>query len=369
MTDTTTEDSSTDTIENRSEILFVYDAEDCNPNGDPYNDNEPRRDQATEKAIVTDVRLKRYIRDQLDEDGHGVFIRLPDDDQRAYTRLEAALEQFEEVREPDDFEEVENVRETFLKRAADVRYFGATFSFDVEDNDTQEMIQNKFGANLQGPVQFSPARSLNRVETNTESRNLTSVLRSGTDVEQGTFAEDKRLKYAIFPFHGIVNEQAARDTDLGEDDVRRLDSLLWRAIRNQTLSRSKLGQEPRMYLRAEFESGFHHGGLHRTLELSTEDSLGNLRSVDDVTLDVTDLIDQLYAVDGHLEKVYVVGSDHLECYYDAGRSGDKEPNLGESTFQAGQLPNHLDNVLKADVRAVDVWEEFTSYLPDSSDTA
>jgi hypothetical protein len=57
------------TSPNRSEILFVYDAQDCNPNGNPIGDNRPRRDPDTGQGIITDVRLKRYLRDQLIEKG------------------------------------------------------------------------------------------------------------------------------------------------------------------------------------------------------------------------------------------------------------------------------------------------------------
>jgi len=65
-----------DSVTNRSEIVFLYDAVDANPNGNPLSGaNRPRIDPQTQQAIVTDVRLKRYLRDQLDDDGHGVYIR------------------------------------------------------------------------------------------------------------------------------------------------------------------------------------------------------------------------------------------------------------------------------------------------------
>ena len=68
MTDTT------DTVQNRSEIVFLYDAVDANPNGNPLSgENRPRIDPVTNQAVVTDVRLKRYLRDQLEDDGHGVI--------------------------------------------------------------------------------------------------------------------------------------------------------------------------------------------------------------------------------------------------------------------------------------------------------
>ena len=62
-------------IENRSEILFLYDIENANPNGDPNDENKPRIDEETGKNIVTDVRLKRTIRDYLMVNGHDIFVR------------------------------------------------------------------------------------------------------------------------------------------------------------------------------------------------------------------------------------------------------------------------------------------------------
>ena len=52
-------------IKNRHEILFIYDVTDANPNGDPLDENKPRMDEETNTNIVTDVRLKRTIRDYL----------------------------------------------------------------------------------------------------------------------------------------------------------------------------------------------------------------------------------------------------------------------------------------------------------------
>jgi CRISPR-associated protein Csh2 len=366
-TETTAAEDGTD-IETRSEILFVYDAQDCNPNGDPYNDNQPRIDQATGQAVVTDVRLKRYLREQLQTDKHGVFIRTPDDDRQAFKRIDAALGMFEEVEEPEDFETVDAVKETFLKRAADVRYFGATFSFDVDSDETQDMIQDRFGSNLTGPVQFSPARSLNRVERNTESKRLTSVLSSDEENQQGTFAQDERLKYAIFPFHGIVNENGAADTHLSTDDVERLDTLLWRSIKNQTISRSKIGQAPRLYLRVEFEAGFHTGDLHRTVELGTDDSPGELRDIRDVTIDVTETLRTLNEVKDRIEAVHIVGDRHLTCSVDSAADGliefeeIDEAEIPEE-FTAADLGEQIETAIGIDVNHIDVWEDFKATLP------
>lgn len=59
---------------NRSEILFIYEAKWANPNGDPLDENKPRIDEETEKCIVTDVRLKRTIRDEWQEWGETLWV-------------------------------------------------------------------------------------------------------------------------------------------------------------------------------------------------------------------------------------------------------------------------------------------------------
>jgi len=61
-------------IEKNSEILFLYDAKMCNPNGDPDDENRPRMDYDRERCLVSDVRLKRYLRDYLEEKGHTIYV-------------------------------------------------------------------------------------------------------------------------------------------------------------------------------------------------------------------------------------------------------------------------------------------------------
>ena len=57
-----------------SDILFIYDAKLCNPNGDPDDENKPRMDYETRTNLVSDVRLKRYIRDYLESKGYEIFV-------------------------------------------------------------------------------------------------------------------------------------------------------------------------------------------------------------------------------------------------------------------------------------------------------
>jgi len=309
----------TSTIENRSEIVFVYDAEDTNPNGNPLSAHDkPRIDETTGRAVVTDVRLKRYLRDQLDDDGHGIYIRNPS--KGDYDHVPGRNELFKRVTSLDD-EEVEEITgseaaDTFLANAVDVRYFGATCSFT---SDFQSALGSGFPGQFIGPVQFSHARSLNTVVHKSETKQLSTVVASeeeqaGQDdsKEQGTFATDNRLQYAIIPFHGVVNEVGAETTGLDDEDVERLDTLCWRALKNQTLTRSKKGHQPRLYLRVEYSTDeFHIGTLDDDLSLEQGVPDSELRNITDVTLGVGDLIGVLGANREHIDTVHVKADRHL----------------------------------------------------------
>lgn len=349
--------TTTDTVENRSEIVFLTDAQDCNPNGNPLSENRPRIDPVTRKAAVTDVRLKRYLRDQLDADGHGVFVKKTAEGTSG-GRARLALDVLGDIETESDLDQIDDIEARFLENATDVRYFGATLSFNVDTgNPLHERIRERFdGGNYTGPVQFSPARSLNAVELNEETNTLTSVISTSDEKDVGGFdLDDHRIKYGIFPFHGLVDEHGAADTGLTSEDVERLDTLCWRSIKNQTISRSKVGQEPRLYLRAEFnQAGYHIGDLHNGLRLD-RDLAGDgdrpmeddaVRNVTDVCVDVTGLVDRLTDGADRIETVHLVGSDFLAISYD-----------GEPAGNASDLPDMLDDH-GVPTRRIDVYDEF-----------
>ncbi len=343
--DTDTDDS---TVENRSEIVFLYDAEDCNPNGNPLSANDkPRVDETTGEAVVTDVRLKRYIRDQLDDDDFGIYIRNPS--KAPYQDVPDRDGLFKRVTgmDEDDIEDTdgENAAETFLNNAADVRYFGATCSFS---SDFQDLIGDGFPGQFIGPVQFEHGRSMHVVTTKTESKQLSTVVASEAGDEQGTFATDNRLEYALVKFHGVVNENAAADTNLSEEDVERLDSLLWRSLKSQTLTRSKMGHQPRLYLRAEYETDdYHHGGLDDGIKRADADETdgAGYRNITDVTLAVDDLVTALANDCGDIAELHVVADDHITVSIDGETGG---PDF---------LHDKLEDAVGADlVNPVDVYE-------------
>jgi CRISPR-associated protein Csh2 len=351
--------SESTTVENRSEIVFVYDAVDANPNGNPLSgSNRPRIDPQTQQAVVTDVRLKRYLRDQLDDDGHGVYIRNVQDEGEQYTRADLLEDRLKEV-DPNDYDlededDAEQFREDvfgeYLAQSSDVRYFGATMSVDT-DNEYANALPDHFT----GPVQFSPGKSMHPVNENEEYDSLTSVIATQEGKEQGGFdLDDHRIQYGLIRFHGLVDEHGAEDTKLTKSDVRRLDTLCWRALKNQTVSRSKVGQEPRLYCRVEYANeSYHLGGLDKDLALDDDESKppAELRNVRDLTLAIDDFVDRIAGASDRIEKVRVVASDVLDISYDESLGGP------EVLYEA------LETAVGADsVEVIDVYDEYAESL-------
>jgi len=203
---------------------------------------------------------------------------------------------------------------------------------------------------------------MHAVNENEEYDSLTSVIATQENKQQGGFdLDDHRIQYGLIRFHGLVDEHGAEDTKLTSDDVERLDTLCWRAIKNQTISRSKVGQEPRLYCRVEYaDESFHLGGLDRDLELDPDNSKADeeLRTVRDLTLDVDRFIERLGNASDQIKRVRVVASDVLEV------------SAGGDPGGPALLYDGLRETLGEDtVEVVDVYNEHTTTLPIDGDTA
>jgi len=201
---------------------------------------------------------------------------------------------------------------------------------------------------------------MHAVNENEEYDSLTSVIATQEGKEQGGFdLDDHRIQYGLIRFHGLVDEHGAADTKLKADDVERLDTLCWRAIKNQTISRSKVGQEPRLYCRVEYdEESYHLGGLDKDLTLDEEQSKDHdeLRNIRDLTLDIDDFVDRLSNASEQIERVRVVASDVLEV------SHNDDSGSPEILYDALR-----DAVGSDSVDVVDVYGEYPETLSSNDD--
>jgi CRISPR-associated protein Csh2 len=285
-------------IENRSELLFIYECKDINPNGDPLDENKPRIDEKTGINIVTDVRLKRTIRDYFLSIGKDVWIK-------EVVKENGELKTREERIEDEGIKTKKDV-EKLLDRYIDLRLFGATIALAKKSKKSGEEPAEEgkpiTSITWTGPVQFRFGRSLNRVGDALLIKG-TTVMPSKEKKEQGTFTETWIIPYSLIAFYGIINENAAKDTKLTEDDVKLLLEGMWNGTKN-LISRSKVGQMPRLLLRIIYkERNYHIGDLDKKIKLESSLNDEKIRNVKDFKLNIDKLIETIVANKDKIEKI------------------------------------------------------------------
>lgn len=259
-------------VEHREEFLFLYDVTMANPNGDPNDENKPRVDQGSGRNLVTDVRLKRTIRDYLFEamghDGRNdrdIFVR-----QTESKKTPGGLQ--DGKARTKDFDEN---RDAILQRCIDIRLFGGVLPMD----------KNSF--KFTGPVQLKMGQSLHRVEI--MALRGTGAFASKDGAKQNTFREEAIVPYSLIAFHGVINENAARHTGLTDDDVAQFYTAMWDGTKN-LLSRSKMGHMPRLLLRLRYKTpNFFIGDLDHLVSFKLNPGEKVLRRIDQGCLDLSKL--------------------------------------------------------------------------------
>lgn len=255
-------------VQNRSELIFLYDLKYANPNGDPMDANRPRIDEDSNHCLVTDVRLKRTIRDYFMNHGYDgsegsvgdIFIR--DEEGKPVTGKKRG----------DAYKDEKEFKSKFI----DVRLFGGVSAVE----------KKKF--NFTGPVQFGMGRSLHPVKENFIKGTGAFATKEGA--EQRTFREEYNITYGLIGFHGIINENAAKHTDLKEKDIDILLDGIWKGTKD-LISRSKKGHMPRLLIKIDYQPGFYIGDLLEllSLEIKGEKEANQIEDVSDFVLNTTSL--------------------------------------------------------------------------------
>ena len=290
-------------IRNRSEILFLYDISYSNPNGDPTDNNRPRQDPFSEHLLVTDVRLKRTIRDYLyakyrigkNNEACDLFVY---SDQADPMTLDERLKRFEA-------EEKKFKKDDLLAQCIDARLFGIVSApKQAKESKDQEKVFH-----LTGPVQFNMGRSLH--STKIEFVKGTGAFATKEEREQRTFREEFVAAYGLIAFYGCIDHHKAEFTNLQQSDVDKMLEAMWCGTVGLN-TRSKAGQVPRLLLKIDMKNDFLFGRLTRFLKLQHEGKEGNqLRSTSDYVLSVEELINALQENAAHIEKVSYLSDPQL----------------------------------------------------------
>ncbi|SHM76514.1 CRISPR-associated protein, Csh2 family [Caldanaerovirga acetigignens] len=311
-----------DLIKVNSEILYLYDARMCNPNGDPDDENKPRMDYETGRNLVSDVRLKRYVRDfwinQIDEWWLNLGYAMPQDvwvrkiGDEVEERVTTAKERIENLAKDLGYKAKEasknkEFREKLLEKLIDVRCFGATMPIGGEEGGAGS------SATFTGAVQFSWGYSLNKVEL-LPSSTISSHF-AGRDVgekgQYGTFGKDWRVKYSLIAFYGIESAWRARKTGFSELDQKVLDHSLIKSLMLLSTTRSKIGQSPQFLMRIEYKDDTTIlGDLRNWVGIKNTEGIENIKQAELVFDPLYELINKSQ---DRINKVYIwVNSEFKE---------------------------------------------------------
>jgi CRISPR-associated protein Csh2 len=296
-------------IQESSDILFMYDATLCNPNGDPDQENKPRMDYDKDTNIVTDIRVKRSIRDYLKAMGHEIFVDMEGESKVSpESKLNAVIDRmlndpwqvdelfgdnplkkefaeiiaekkntdsiFKELQKKENLKVNNFILAQLVKeKFADIRMFGSAFAI------------NGFSRAYTGPIQLNWGYSLHKVDL-VESNSIVTIMNDNSS----TFGKDYRVYYSLLAFNGTINKHTAKTTGLTVEDRDLFRKAIWESV-SALPTRSKLNQYPRLYVEIVYNDGFSNGHFGDLREyIDTPPEVENVRKLKDVKVDISRLV-------------------------------------------------------------------------------
>lgn len=213
-------------IANRYEFVFLFDVTNGNPNGDPDAGNLPRIDPETNQGLVTDVCLKRKIRNYVslekeDSPGYAIYMQekavLNNQHKKAYEAL--SIDPVDN-KLPKEEAKARELTQWMCKNFFDVRTFGAVMTTKVNSGQVRGPVQVAFASSIDPVVPLEV--SITRMAVTTEAE---AEKQSG---DNRTMGRKHIVPYGLYRAHGFISAKLAERTGFCEDDL----DLVWRALVN-----------------------------------------------------------------------------------------------------------------------------------------
>lgn len=269
------------TIENRYDFVFLFDVQDGNPNGDPDAGNLPRIDPETGMGLVTDVSLKRKIRNfvQMTQspERYDIFIK----ERGILNHLIDEAHEQESVKKKKGGDKTDAARDYMCGRYFDVRTFGAV------------MTTGKNAGQVRGPVQLTFSRSIDPIVTLEHSITRMAVTNEAAASETGdnrTMGRKFTVPYGLYRCHGFVSAHFAKQTGFDEKDLQ----IVWEALVNM-FEHDRSAARGQMNARGFYI--FKHNSplgnapadqLFKCINVSKNEGVDTPRSFEDYTVSIDD---------------------------------------------------------------------------------
>lgn len=206
-------------LKNRIDFVYIFDVQDGNPNGDPDAGNLPRVDAETGMGLVTDVCLKRKVRNYVQiakecAEGYDLFIK----EKAVLNKSIDAAHEEESVKNATD--KTSAARDVMCRKYFDIRTFGAVMS------------TGKNAGQVRGPIQLTFARSVDSIAAMEHSITRMAVATEKEAEKQGgdnrTMGRKATVPYGLYVCHGFISANLAKQTGFSEEDL----ALFWDALKN-----------------------------------------------------------------------------------------------------------------------------------------
>jgi len=275
-------------LENKIDFAIIFSVKNANPNGDPLNGNRPRIDYDG-YGEVTDVCLKRKIRDRLQESGHAIFVQSDEKKIDGMPSLKARAESEEYGLGKDAFNRKKNSPEKAAKLACkkwlDVRTFGQLFAFKNEAKDGVSIP-------IRGPVSIQSAFSVEPVSiTSTQITKSVSGEGDGTKKSSDTMGMKHRVDRATYVTFGSMNPQLSERTGFNNEEADVIKAVLPKLFEGDASSARPEGSmavEKVIWWQHNSKSGqYSSAKVHRTLSVNPDGSfeLDNLDGLNPEKID------------------------------------------------------------------------------------
>ena len=298
------------TINNRYDFVFLFDVKDGNPNGDPDFDNMPRTDEETNHGLVTDVCIKRKIRNYVQllkglESPYDIFIR-------EGNVLNPLIEQMRNVADQEEEDEKKAVAKGRMKMCEqyyDIRTFGAVMSTGEEkaEGDSNDDVNADGGKGkkskekgtkkkikglgvVRGPVQLTFARSIDPVDA--KSHSLTRCCVTTTDDDKkgktNTIGNKNTVSYGLYRMHGFISATDAAKTGFSEEDKELLFEAIINAFENDhAAARGEMNPRALIVFKHESHLGNARAGqLFDLVKVEKKEGVEYPRSFGDYTVTI-----------------------------------------------------------------------------------
>ncbi len=259
-------------LQHKIDFAVILTVDHANPNGDPLNGNRPRVDYDG-FGEITDVCLKRKLRDRLQEAGQSIFVQSDEKKQDGMTSLKNRAESAEYGLGKDTFNEKKTPKDLAAKKACekwfDVRTFGQLFAFGGDSSGVSIPIR--------GPVTLQSAFSVEPVSvTSTQITKSVSGEGDGSKRSSDTMGMKHRVDKGVYVFYGSMNPQLAERTGFSDEDAEIIKSLLPKLFENDASSARPEGSmavKKVFWWRHNCKSGqYSSAKVHKSLTVNADGS-------------------------------------------------------------------------------------------------